>query len=97
MNDARRNGETMRRRLRGMLLILVVFVASLSVGEFVYIQHPKFGKLPEGDRRELIKRSPNYADGEFRNLIATPMFPGTNGTNRSSALLPRRRGGRTYC
>jgi L-ascorbate metabolism protein UlaG (beta-lactamase superfamily) len=57
-----------------MLLILVVFVASLSVGACVYIQHPKFGKLPEGDRLEIIKKSPNYADGEFRNLLATPMF-----------------------
>jgi hypothetical protein len=63
-----------KRQLRSILLLSVVFVASLSVGACVYIQHPKFGKLPEGDRLEIIKKSPNYADGEFRNLIATPMF-----------------------
>jgi len=63
----------MKKRSRAMLL-LIVLVSSLALGAYAYIRHPKFGKLPEGDRLEIVKRSPNYVDGEFRNLLATPMF-----------------------
>jgi hypothetical protein len=41
---------------------------------WIYAQHPKFGKLPDGARLDTIKRSPNYSDDGFQNLIPTPMF-----------------------
>ncbi|MCL2325496.1 MAG: MBL fold metallo-hydrolase [Proteobacteria bacterium] len=35
---------------------------------------PQFGKLPNGARLERIRQSPNYADGEFKNLEPTKHF-----------------------
>lgn len=34
----------------------------------------QLGRLPDGDRLEQIKKSPNYRDGSFRNLIETPLM-----------------------
>jgi L-ascorbate metabolism protein UlaG (beta-lactamase superfamily) len=64
----------MKKHSHAMVLILIFLVGSLTLGACAYLQYPKFGKLPEGDRLEIVKRSPNYANGEFKNLIATPMF-----------------------
>jgi L-ascorbate metabolism protein UlaG (beta-lactamase superfamily) len=36
------------------------------------MKQPKFGKLPSGESLERIKKSPNYKDGEFKNLSFTP-------------------------
>ncbi|HBS59936.1 MAG TPA: MBL fold metallo-hydrolase, partial [Firmicutes bacterium] len=38
----------------------------------IYLLQPKFGTLPEGVRLERIKSSPNYADGQFQNLVPIP-------------------------
>ena len=44
-----------------------------AVGVFAYLQHPVFGELPSGERLARIARSPNRAEGGFRNQIDTPM------------------------
>jgi len=41
----------------------------LAVGGCLYVQQPKFGKLPEGDRLARISRSSNAVDGSFRNQV----------------------------
>ena len=64
----------MTRTRRKILLCLAIFTASLFLGACAYLQHPKFGAYPEGERLEKIRRSPRYVDGEFRNLIDTPRF-----------------------
>ncbi|MDR6860897.1 MBL fold metallo-hydrolase [Variovorax guangxiensis] len=49
-------------------------IAILGVVSVVaYLQHPLFGELPSGERLARIERSPNHADGAFRNQIDTPM------------------------
>lgn len=53
---------------------LVGLIVLLAIGALAYVQHPKFGELPEGEHRAAIQQSPNYADGEFRNLVDTPLF-----------------------
>jgi len=58
------------------MISLLGFAGVLSLGAGAYLQHPKFGAYPEGERLEKIQRSPHFADGEFRNLLATPMFAG---------------------
>jgi L-ascorbate metabolism protein UlaG (beta-lactamase superfamily) len=45
----------------------------------------KFGQLPRGERLERIKRSPNYKDGQFRNLTETSVF--TSGKNQLATML----------
>src|SRR5690606_25282216 len=54
------------------MVILLSIVLVIAIAVFAYMQHPKFGKAPSGDRLELIKQSPNYKDGKFQNLSFTP-------------------------
>lgn len=54
----------------------VLKLSSIVVGVLVlsgvgYLQHPVFGQIPEGERLRQIQDSPNYTDGEFKNLIET--------------------------
>ena len=53
-----------------MLIVLVVLVFVVAV--FAFVQLPKFGKRPSGERLELAKKSPHYRDGSFKNLSHTP-------------------------
>lgn len=68
-----------------MLLILSVFAGSLATAAYVYIQQPKFGRLPEGERLERIERSLNYANGGFGNLVITRVL--TNDNSFISVLI----------
>ena len=70
-----------RRRRR--LILLGLLGGAAGVG--AYLQHPKFGVLPDGERMALIQGSPNYRDGCFRNLIPTPIL--TEDSNIVSALF----------
>ena len=38
----------------------------------------EFGKIPNGERLERIKTSPNYKSGQFHNLNDTPQFVGNH-------------------
>lgn len=58
---------------RTMLIIISVLVA-LSAFALFYIQLPKFGKAPSGERLERISKSPHYKDGSFVNLSPTSML-----------------------
>lgn len=62
----------MKRRVKKMLLVTLVILVISSLGIGLYLQHPKFGTLPEGPRLERMKSSPNYVDGQFQNLVSTP-------------------------
>lgn len=42
---------------------------------WVFLQQPSFGQEPSGLRMERIKKSPNFHDGIFKNLVETPMKP----------------------
>lgn len=77
------HGATTRgvtRRLRRVLIGIASFAALLSLGACAYLQHPKFGAYPEGERLEQVQRSPNFADGEFRYPVATPILAQGNST-----------------
>lgn len=43
------------------------------------LREAKFGQAPKGERLERIKNSPNYRDGEFRNLHNTPVISSDDG------------------
>lgn len=55
-----------------IIILAVVAVAFISV--FIFISQPRFGRLPQGERLERIKRSPHYRDGQFHNLHNTLMM-----------------------
>ncbi len=39
---------------------------------YAFFRQPQFGRLPQGERLEKIKRAPNYQNGSFQNLSETP-------------------------
>ena len=62
----------MIKRLRKMFLGFILIVAVLAAASCGYTRLPKFGAFPEGARLQRIEASPNYRDGEFRNLEPIP-------------------------
>src|SRR6187402_2637133 len=50
------------------LIILLTFITSI----YLFMRRAPFGRLPEGDRMERIRKSPNYREGKFQNLSPTP-------------------------
>lgn len=54
------------------MIVFLVLIALLIAFVFLYMQQPKFGKSPSGERLELIKKSPNFKTGKFQNLSNTP-------------------------
>lgn len=50
-------------------LILLILIAIIA---YNFLQHPKFGKAPSGERLTLIQNSPQYKNGKFENQSFTP-------------------------
>ena len=74
----------MKAWLRKMFAVSLMGLVALPIGTVFYLQQPKFGKAPEGARLQKIEESPNYVDGQFQNLVATPQIVGES---RSSTML----------
>lgn len=68
-----------KRRLLKMLTGLVLLAAVLFGGGYGYMHTAKFGAFPEGARLQKIEASPNYRDGEFRNLEPIPTSTSNKG------------------
>jgi L-ascorbate metabolism protein UlaG (beta-lactamase superfamily) len=51
---------------------LLALLIMLTVATNLILRQDKFGKLPDGERLERIKKSPNYRDGAFQNINHTP-------------------------
>lgn len=63
------------------VLLLILFIS----GVIVFMQFPRFGKHPKGDRLARVEQSPNYKNGEFQNLSPTPMM--TEGVSYWSMIV----------
>ena len=57
-----------------MLIGFFIFLLLILVGVWGYMQHPKFGKAPSGERLERMKKSEHFKDGVFENLNHTPQL-----------------------
>lgn len=57
-----------------MITIDAILLLALIITAF--LQQPSFGRQPSGERLERIKRSPNYFDGQFKNLESTELMTG---------------------
>lgn len=68
------------KRARKVMMIFASLAAILGLGACAFLQHPKFGSYPNGNRLERITHSPHYANGEFHNQIATPVLVGDTST-----------------
>ena len=54
------------------MLIAFFIIIVLIIGVYIFLKIPAFGKMPEGNRLENIKLSPNYRNGSFQNISPTP-------------------------
>ena len=45
---------------------------ALTAAVYLFMQQPKFGSTPSGERLERIKTSPQYSNGKFQNQSFTP-------------------------
>lgn len=57
-----------------MLIGISILFLMLIVGTWGYMQHPKFGKAPSGERLEQMKKSKHFKNGVFENLSETPQL-----------------------
>ncbi|MBX2966094.1 MAG: MBL fold metallo-hydrolase [Cyclobacteriaceae bacterium] len=55
-----------------MAVILVSLLLVVVAATLLFIQHPKFGKAPAGERLKRIQQSPHYKNGTFQNVHFTP-------------------------
>lgn len=53
-------------------MTIVIAIIGLLLMTYSYMQQPKFGKTPTGERLDRVKKSPNFRDGKFQNLSHTP-------------------------
>ena len=60
------------RILKRTMIALLCLITLLAIASCFYMRQPQFGTLPKGERLERVKKSPNYKDGKFRNLIEKP-------------------------
>ena len=58
----------LKRRLMIFVLTVVGLALVLFTAACLILNSPSFGALPEGERLERVKASPNYRDGSFQNL-----------------------------
>lgn len=58
----------LKRRLMIFVLTVVGLALVLFTAACLILNSPSFGALPEGERLERVKASPNYRNGSFQNL-----------------------------
>ncbi len=61
--------------LRKIMLLIILIIAFLGMGLYVFMQQKVFGKDPSGARLARIEKSPNYSNGSFQNLSLTEVMP----------------------
>lgn len=62
--------------MKKMFLGCFILLFTLAFGIWAYLQLPLFGAIPTGERLARIQQSPNYKDGEFKNLTPTVTMTG---------------------
>ncbi|MBO9583832.1 MAG: MBL fold metallo-hydrolase [Flavobacterium sp.] len=54
------------------MITFLILLFILVIAVYFFLQHPKFGKAPSGERLTLIQNSPQYKNGKFENQSFTP-------------------------
>lgn len=72
-----------KRIVVNLLLILLAVLLVSGIAALLFLNTPAFGRLPGGERRQRIERSPNFRDGQFRNRQPTVMMTSERGRIRT--------------
>ncbi|WP_294961968.1 MBL fold metallo-hydrolase [uncultured Flavobacterium sp.] len=54
------------------MITFLILIALIAIIIYSFLQHPKFGKAPSGERLAQIQNSPQYKNGKFENQSFTP-------------------------
>ncbi len=54
------------------MLIFIIILVLFALAVWGFMQSPKFGQTPRGERLQRIQQSPHYQNGSFKNLSPTP-------------------------
>lgn len=68
-----------RNKIYRIMWIVLTLIAILAITVIVFTNQPKFGRMPQGERMERIKLSPNYKNGQFRNQQEKPLISSDKG------------------
>lgn len=60
-----------KRRKRRTMWIILILLAAIAISFITFINQPRFGKTPSGERLERVKNSANYRDNKFQNIHQT--------------------------
>lgn len=74
----------MKYKKHKKMYIFFAILLLIIIGLLLFLQHPLFGKAPNGERLDRIKQSINYKNNEFQNLSNTPSL--TEGVSYISAI-----------
>ena len=71
-----RSPGKVRRVVAGGVVLAVALATIVLIASSEWLD--SFGALPSGERLARVRRSPNFRDGKFRNLVEThTMVPGS--------------------
>ena len=59
---------------RNFFKLAGITTALLAMGGIGFINQPKIGRSPKGDKLAKILKSPHYVNGEFQNLESTSVL-----------------------
>lgn len=66
-----------------MIIWIMSIAITLTTTAVLFMNQSSFGRIPRGERLERIRQSPNYKDGEFKNLHETQLMTSGKGRFRS--------------
>jgi len=79
-----------RKFLRTALATVVSVPAAFATGVWLFLKLPEFGATAADGRLDRIRRSPNFRNGEFQNLLTTPLMTAANNPkNRQGGMFNR--------
>lgn len=67
------------------MYISLIIIGLLIVSAVIFMNLPRFGRLPQGERLKKIENSPTYKNGAFHNLSATPQL--TSDKSRAKTMF----------
>lgn len=74
------NMKLLRKSKINMVIgIIASVLVIMTVTGIIFVNQPRFGRVPKGERLERIKKSPHYKDGQFQNLHTTLMMTAPKG------------------
>ena len=78
-------GKLQKRTFMITISIILALIVLAATAILIFINSTQFGQLPKGERLQRVLQSPNYRNGQFRNLQPTEMMSSRN-NNRWQAI-----------